>query len=295
LFQLTSISIDHLLFLDDQVPLETLYNQRRLRLNLVDHHLLKPSQAQFSSVIERVIDHHLEENVNYPNLRNENKTLCKTGSNITLIAEKLFENLKMTISPEFALLLLGPILIDTSCLNSVEKTTERDIKIAHDLTTLASAVIPNDFYEKIFAAKIDISGLTPSMLLIRDYKEYRDNKILYGISSLSPLVDWTLDDLRLIREDIEKYAFDRHLTYLIILMSSNEPQAHRKVFIYSRSINLLRAFEAYLKTDPVLKDLLAFIFFSQELQLSHYIALRPLSRKDLQPLLHFSEISKIQF
>ena len=95
LFQLFGISVDDLLFLDDNVPLNRLFEQKRLRLNLVDHNVLRPRQEHLSDAIERIVDHHIDENINYPLITNENKLIAIVGSNATLIAEKIFTSEKI--------------------------------------------------------------------------------------------------------------------------------------------------------------------------------------------------------
>ena len=291
LFQLFDISIDDLLFLDDNVPLNSLFEQKRLRLNLVDHNVLRPRQEHFSDAIERIVDHHVDENKDYPLIANENKLIAVVGSNATLIAEKVFSS-QVATPKEFAIL-LAPILIDTSNLKSAEKTTYRDTEAAKELQNLA-VTFPQDFYQKLLDAKNDISGLTPSMLLSKDFKEYLDGNILYGISSLPSAVKWNLEDLELVGETIQKYAYERNLTYLILLMSSNDSLAKRNILVYSPSIDLLRAFDVYVQSDEVLKNILIPSSFSETFQASFYRTKNSFARKQLQPLFHFSSNPEIK-
>lgn len=293
LFHLFGISADDILFLDDNVPLNRLFEQKKLRLNLVDHNVLRPRQEHLSDAIERIVDHHVDENKDYPLITNENKLIAEVGSNATLIAEKIFASPQVAMSTEFAAILLAPILIDTSNLKSAEKTTYRDIVAAKELQNLAST-LPHDFYQKLLAAKNDISGLTPTMLLSKDFKEYLDGDILYGISSLPSEVEWNLEDLELVGKNIQKYAYERNLTYLILLMFSNDPQSKRKILVYSPSIDLLRAFDAYAQTDETLKNILIPSSFSETFQACFYRTEKFIARKQLQPLLDFSNNLEIK-
>lgn len=296
LFQLLNISTDDLLFLDDHVPLDLLFMQDRLRFNLVDHNLLRPSQEHLSNAVERIVDHHADENKQYPLITPENKTIAIVGSATTLIAEKMLSSQQITMTPELALLLLGPILIDTSNLQSLEKTTERDIKAAETLKALAADIIPQDFYEELLKAKNDISGLTPSMLLSKDFKEYLDGELLYGISSLPTTICWWTEDVSLIRPVLEKYAKDRELSYLILLMANDDPKGpKRKIIVYSPSQELLQAFDAYVRTDEALSHVLIPGPVSSDHQLSFYWTEQFIARKQLQPLFHFSEIKPTAF
>lgn len=288
LFQLVGISVDDLLFLDDNVSLNRLFEQNRLRLNLVDHNVLRPRQEHLSDAIERIVDHHFDENKNYPLITNENKLISAVGSNATLISEKIFASQQDIMSPKLAAFLLAPVLIDTSNLTSAEKTTSRDIDVAKDLQNLAD--LPIDFYQKLLTAKNDISDLTPSMLLSKDFKEYLDGSILYGISSLPSTVEWNVEDLELVGVSIRKFAHERNLTFLIILM---DPQPKRKILVYSPSLDLLRQFDAYVQTDEVLKTIFIPGPFSENFPACFYRTEKPIARKQLQPLFHFSNNLKI--
>lgn len=290
LFQLYDISIEDILFLDDNILLDRLLEQKRLHLNLVDHHVLRPRQQHLSGVVERIVDHHVDENKQYPLTANENKLIAVVGSNATLIAEKIFSSQRVIISPEFAALLLAPILIDTSNLKSVEKTTDRDIKAAKKLQDIASPHLPQDFYQKLLACKNDVSGLTPTLLLSKDFKEYLDGNVLYGISSLPPSVHWNLEDLEAVGQTIQKFAHERDLAYLILLMSSHDPQAKRKILVYSPSLALLKGFDVYVHTDERLKNILISDSFSEKFHVFFYRTEKPIARKQLQPLFDFSNI-----
>lgn len=287
LFKLVGISVDDLLFLDDNIPLDKLFEQKRLRFNLVDHNVLRPRQKQYSEAVERVVDHHFDENINYPLVKNENKLIVSVGSNATLIAEKLFSG---KTSPGVATFLLAPILIDTANLKSIERTTERDSNVAKKLEIFASSFLPHDFYQNLLAAKNDVSNLSPTMILSKDFKEYSDGDILYGISSIASSVQWNLDDLETVGEHIQKYALDRKLTYLMLLMSSSDPLAKRKVLVFSPSIDHLKAFDEYVRTDEVLKDILIPEIFSEKFRVCFYKTTKPIARKQLQPLLHLGTL-----
>lgn len=292
LLQLLGISTKTLLFLDDNSPLHNLFVQERVRVNLVDHNTLRPSQRWLSDVVERIVDHHVDENNCYPLVSSEDKLVATAGSNTTLITNMLFKD-QITISPEFALLLLAPILIDTSNLED-KITTELDIQIAESLKNLASSLLPTDFYETLSLAKDDISGLTPKMLLSKDFKEYLDGQILYGISSMPSSVQWCGEDFEMIIQNLQELTSERKLAYLILLMESDDPEIGRKIVVYSLSPDLLEAFDAYIQTDEVLKDILILDALQKELQLCSYISKKSISRKQLQPLFHFSENERIR-
>lgn len=292
-FDILNIAIDDLVFLDDNVPLNELLKQKRLSLNLVDHNVLKPSQAHLSDAVERIVDHHADENIQYPLISGENKLIAVAGSAATLIAEKILSNQQVRMHPEFAALLLAPILIDTSNLKSAEKTTEKDIKVAEQLQNLTSS-LPQGFYHNVLAAKNDISNLSPLMLLSKDFKEYLDDDILYGITSLPPTVQWDVQHIESLKESIQKFASERNLAFLILLMSGNTAQTKRKIWVYSHSRDLLQAFDTYVKTDDSFKNTLFPCSFLDSFPMAFYRTEKPLARKELQPLFRFSKNPEIK-
>ncbi len=295
LFQLLQVSTDDLLFIDDNVPLDELLQQDRLRFNLVDHNALRPRQEHLSNAVERIVDHHADENKNYPLLTEGNKTIAVVGSAATLVTEKILSQEHITIAPELAMMLLAPILIDTTNLQSQDKTTERDIQAAEALQSIALEIMPEGFYEELLKAKNDITGLTPAMLLSKDFKEYLDGELLYGISSLPSSVSWGPENLSEIVPVIEKYAQDRGLAYLIILMTNPDPKGpKRQLIVFSPSENLLMAFDAYVKADEALANLLMPGPESENSKLNFYMAEKLVARKQLQPLFHFSENPEIK-
>lgn len=288
LFQLLQISVEDLLFLDDQIPLDRLFDQDRLRLTLVDHNVLRPRQEHLSKAVERIVDHHVDENKEYPLLKNENKLIAIVGSAATLVANQILENTNFNIEPEFATLLLAPILIDTANLQSPEKTTEKDQEITKRLQFYGSTLIPAQFYETLLKEKNDVIGLTPAMLLSKDFKEYLDGSLLYGISSLPSTVSWWTEDLSLIQPVIEKFAVDRGLAFLILLMNNQDPNGpKRKIIVYSPFSRLLKAFDQYIESNAVLSSML--LPQQSEDHISFYWAEQFISRKQLQPLFHFSQ------
>jgi exopolyphosphatase len=288
LFQLFDVNPDTILFLDDNVPMEQLFEQQRLRLNLVDHNTLKPRQAHLSAAVERIVDHHADENREYPLVRKEDKLVTVAGSNATLIAEKFIAAGDNIISPELATFLLGPILIDTSNLKSAN-VTSRDRLIAEELQALVSSFAPHDYYQILAAAKSDVVGFTPEMFMKKDFKEYLDGNFLYGMSTIPHTISWGLEDIETIAPIIRKMCVEHELDFLILLMAGREPQTKKKMLVYSPVINLSRAFDGYIKTNAVFKDLFVKDFFLENFQMGMYSTGKSISRKQLQPLFNFKE------
>lgn len=293
LLKTLNISTDHLLFLDDGVPLDSFHNEKRLRFNLVDHNLLRPRQEHLAEAVESIIDHHADEDKKYPLL--ESKLIAVVGSATTLVTEKILSAHQITMTPELATFLLAPILMDTANLQSAEKTTVRDILAAETLKLAALDTIPHNFYDMLLSAKNNVSGLSPEMLLSKDFKEYLDGKILYGIASLPPAICWGAEDISSLQGVLKRYASERQLAFLIVLMAHEEPRGpKRRIIIYSPSGQLLSACAHYIQTDETLRGIL--IPWSEACNpfANFYFTEQFISRKQLQPMFHFSENQDIR-
>ena len=63
-------------------------------------------------------------------------------------------------------------------------------------------------------------------------------------------------------------------------MSSNDPQTKRKILVYSPSVVLLRAFDAYVQTDEFLKNILIPSSFSENSQIYSYRTEKPMQENN---------------
>ena len=244
LYVLEKVFIDpETLYYKDSLPLFlSLAKEGKAKLALVDHNVLAPDQQEWLPFVNQIIDHHVDEEINYPML--EEKIIANTGSCATLIAE---------MTPDFNLLLLAPILLDTSNGQDERKTTPRDLEQIKRYEA-------GDFYQRLLAKKRDMSGLSPYQLLNRDFKSYQKGTCIYGISSLSHGVKWDF------MEVAKEFMKDKGLKFLIVLEWIDD---HKFIIAYDAP---------WIAEDPVLKEL--FVSPSSG-QLKE-----PLSRKVFQPILH---------
>lgn len=288
LFESNHILLDDVLFLND-VEFDKLYAHDLFRLNLVDHNTLKPSQKAYSSTIETIVDHHVDENGYYPLLRL--KEIAVVGSASTLIAERFKNSSHVALPPDLALMLLAPILIDTADLESREKTTLRDRNAVIYLESLTS--VPDDYYRILYYKKMDVTNLTPLLLFSKDFKEYLDGDILYGISSIPSSVYWNRKQIPSILADLETYAKERDLVYLILLMHNPDEGPKRTVLVYSSNSKYIRAFQNHVTTDKVLNKSLELLKQPKDERVALYGTNTHTSRKQFQPLLQLSKSKDI--
>jgi hypothetical protein len=183
-----------------------------------------------------------------------------------------------------ALLLLGPILLDTVLFASaVGRTTPRDRQAAAKLSAIAG-VREAELYVELLSARQGLPGLSSRDLLRRDYKGAEAGGLRYGISS-SPvsLKRWRERDPAPERAVI-RFREERGLDLLLVMIAYEEPGAGGfrrelgvaagpragKVTAWLRTVGLwLRELPA--ESEPQVR------WFSQEAV--------EISRKKLEPLL----------
>jgi exopolyphosphatase len=204
-----------LITLDDLPPL----SPSKTSWTLVDHNALTGQLASTysaSATIAACIDHHDDES--FVPATATPRIITKTGSCCSLITTHLHEPwvqlalfsssigaangqqsylviddtaYTSTWDAQVALLALGAILIDTQNLTSTHKVTKHDsqaVKLLEAFVNMSPRLSPKydreAFYAKLDAAKSDISALSLTDILRKDYKAWSDNGLALGIASV---------------------------------------------------------------------------------------------------------------
>jgi inorganic pyrophosphatase/exopolyphosphatase len=152
-------------------------------------------------------------------------TVEAVGSACTLVTERLLARDQGLLDPGLALLLLGPILLDTVLFSSeAERTTPRDRQAADRLAKVAG-VGEAELYVELLSARQELPGLGSPELLRRDYKGGEAAGLRYGISS-SPvsLRRWRDRDSAL-EQAVEHFRQERCLDLLLVMIAYEEPSA----------------------------------------------------------------------
>jgi inorganic pyrophosphatase/exopolyphosphatase len=147
------------------------------------------------------------------------------GSACTLVTERLFARDPGLVDAGLALLLLGPILLDTVLFSSeAERTTPRDRQAAARLAAVAG-VGEAELYVELLTARQELPGLGSPELLRRDYKSGEAGGLRYGISS-SPvsLRRWRERDPSPERAVLH-FREERGLDLLLVMIAYEEPGA----------------------------------------------------------------------
>ncbi|KAJ8668423.1 hypothetical protein QAD02_010086, partial [Eretmocerus hayati] len=162
---------ENLLTFRDEVNLGALHSSGRLELVLVDHHTLTGEDTALADCVIEVLDHRPHD-PEWP-WTGRRLTLERVGSCATLVARNLLKLEVDILKPTLALLLLGPILIDTANFSKeADRATALDHEMANELGKICcmNELHRTQLFDEILQAKTDVSGLNSDDLLIRDLK-----------------------------------------------------------------------------------------------------------------------------
>ncbi|KAF2646674.1 DHH phosphoesterase [Massarina eburnea CBS 473.64] len=221
LFKHANIESRHLITLDDLPELSMIQSKlppENTNWILVDHNALQGQLGKiYSGRVGGVIDHHDDEGKVPAETGDEPRVVDRSGSCTSLVTEycrQAWDLLSSSGTPsgaanaqgdsssddsaivaawdaEAALLGLASILIDTSKLQSEDKTTSHDTKAVEYLEAkimacpeVSGTYDRNRFYEAMDTAKKDIGRLQLQEILTKDYKQWDEKDEKLGISSV---------------------------------------------------------------------------------------------------------------
>lgn len=139
-----------------------------------------------------------------------------------------------TWDAQVALLALGAVLIDTQNLTSTHKVTKHDsqaVRLLEAFINMSPRLGPRydreAFYKQLDAAKSDISALSLTDILRKDYKSWSDNGLDLGIASV-------VQGLPFLREEADSEAGTKD----VLVQTCSD-------FAKQRSLNLFAAMTAF--------------------------------------------------
>lgn len=247
-----SIRNDQLFFLDDLHELTTLSNSH-LELVLVDHcglqgELLNQLYDQKRLHVVSIIDHHADEGQFKDAVP---RIIQSNGSCSALVFNYWNAQLGGIKDEDAILLLLGPLLIDTS--NMTQKVEDGDVEAfeqylkllgGQDLqaTTSAPAADSKDaLYLELKSAKKDLNGFLFYDILRKDYKQFKfltkdGGAVSIGFSSLGKSISWILKKYSTeeVLETFDKMVTTFHLDVVVITTSysKKENKEYTREFCY---------------------------------------------------------------
>jgi exopolyphosphatase len=145
------------------------------------------------------------------------------GSACTLVAERLFARDPGLMDAGLALLLLGPILLDTVLFApAARRFTPRDREAAERLAGIAS-VREEELYAELLAARQGLPGLSSRDVLRRDYKGAEAGGVRYGISSAPVSLRRWRERVPAPGEAVRRFREERELDLLLVMIAYEEP------------------------------------------------------------------------
>jgi exopolyphosphatase len=242
------VDIRHLIF-SDGVDLNDWDAKGQLRVTLVDHNVLSPSQSYLQDAVFEVIDHHYAEDQPFPRL--ERLVIEPVGSTATLVAECILDTMPELIDDTLAKFLLGPILLDTVNLDrSKGRCQDKDILIALRLLTISP--LPRDeVFVELMTKKSDVSGLQAEELFIRDVKTWTVSDFRFAISVIPIKLKPWLEENPELPAKIEWYRLNMDLDLYLLMAYSHAPRFNREIIGHAADeLFLTRLFTSFL--EPLL-------------------------------------------
>ncbi|KAI0132662.1 hypothetical protein BJ170DRAFT_730730 [Xylariales sp. AK1849] len=248
---------------DDVITLSELYNSNTPKAEdtqwlLVDHNSMSGKLGQlYSSRVAGCIDHHDDEE----RVPKESKVrvIEMSGSCMSLVVthcRQAWDELSSSsddaeADAQLANLALAPILIDTANLTDKSKTTnfDKDAVTYLEARLQCSEYERTNFYNHVSHLKEDISPLSLRDILRKDYKEWEDNGLKLGTSSVPQGFAFLLDKAgsdEELGEVFGKWGQEKNSDLVIIMTAFKKEDAfQRELLVWARSSRGTEAAKAF--------------------------------------------------
>lgn len=245
---------------------------------LVDHNAPTGQlRNQKGAEIVGCIDHHADEDVIAKDAATRFIEQC--GSCMSLVvrdakatweefASESKDNTETIANDEkLAKLALAPILIDTANLASKDKVKPQDTDAVHFLEGLIQdeSFDRTRFFDAITEVKADISQLSLRDIFRKDYKEWHDNGLKLGISSVVQNLDYLISTVGSGKDEdflqqFEEWAKERSLDIASVMTTSHDEngQFQRELVFWAlgeKGASVLTQFSAYSAEELGLETL----------------------------------------
>lgn len=263
---------------------------------LVDHNKLQGSVGtRYSAHVRGVVDHHGEENAVPQKTEPEPRVIEKCGSCTSLVVryfrdswdgisisslssgaahgqgEAAFNDSAVTQGwdAQIAKMAVASVLIDTANLTAPGKVEKVDRDAVEYLEAKIKLSLQHGkswnrdgYHQEISDAKKDIGDLTVNEILKKDYKQWHENGVNLGISSvvkpLKFLVQSAVEhqDRSSIGHELDSFMTERELDVFAIMTtsSSEDGQFERELFVQSNAPKLSSALSGFAdRATPALQ------------------------------------------
>ncbi len=237
------IDENDLIFIDD-LNADLIKDAGETKIVVVDHNKLPDNLRAWDANVSAVFDHHQDVEM-YADA--SPRIFATVGSCSTLIAQFILENAAYLYQEEdFAILNISPILVDTVNLDlEQERVTDEDIAMVNKLKAFTSTDLQK-LYDDLQFMKSDVSALNSTDLLRKDYKQWANPKMIYGMASVPlSIVEWLKKG-----EDMgaafTNYMDENSLELLVIMTAYVEDSFKRELIVVAKSDEFLANFVSML-------------------------------------------------
>ena len=241
-----NIDENDLIFIDE-IDEAIIKNASDIKVIVVDHNKLPDNLRAWDDNVTAVFDHHQDIEM-YADA--SPRIFATVGSCSTLVADFILENAADIYKNEdFAILNISPILVDTVNMDPAqERVTDKDVEIANKLKAFTSTDVQK-LYDDLQFMKSDVSALSSTDLLRKDYKQWANPKMTYGMASVPlSIAEWLTKG-----EDIaaacNEYMDDNSLEMLIVMTAYVEGSFKRELIIVSKDEEFLANFVSMLNKE----------------------------------------------
>ena len=271
-----------LIFIDD-IDSALIANAGDIKIIVVDHNKLPDNLRAWDANVTAVFDHHQDIGM----YAGSNPRIFATvGSCSTLVADFILENIPDIYQNEdLTIMNISPILVDTVNLDPAqERVTDKDIEIVNKLKAYTSADLQK-LYDDLQFMKSDVSALSSTDLLRKDYKQWSNPKMTYGMASVPLSIAQWLQKGEDIAQACISYMDDNELDMLIVMTAYVEGTFKRELMLVANDEEFLSNFVSILNKEGLeLTDYQKQFNASRPIKLFNQGGLG-FSRKKIQPLI----------
>ena len=230
------IDENDLIFIDS-IDNSLINNPANLEVVIVDHNKLPDNLRAWDNSVISVFDHHQDIEM-YSNA--EPRIFETIGSCSSLVAQFILEKqADIFKNEEITILNIAPILVDTVNLDQEQgRVTEKDTEVFNKLMDFTSADIQK-LYKDLQFMKSDVSALSSTDLLRKDYKQWASQTFTYGMSSVPLSInDWLAKNDK-IAQACDGYMVENNLDLLLVMTAYVDESFKRELIIVAPDLNFL--------------------------------------------------------
>lgn len=237
------IDENDLIFIDD-INATIVSKPGDLKVIVVDHNKLPDNLRAWDANVTAVFDHHQDIDMY---AAASPRIFDTVGSCATLVANFVLDNAPdIYKNEEFAILNISPILVDTVNLDpEQQRVTDADIDVVNKLKVFVNTDLQK-LYDDLQYMKSDVSALSSIDLLRKDYKQWANPKMTYGMASVPLSIANWLKKGEDIADACSDYMKENELEMLLVMTAYVEDSFKRELIVVAKSEDFMKGFISML-------------------------------------------------